>query len=78
MIKSLHEKVALWEEKEKKRKNMVCHYCGKAGHVIRDCRARKREETNRNGTLTKNTEKLWSCYRCGKPGHVARQCPGNE
>ena len=58
MITSLQEKVALWEEKEKKRKDMVCHYCGKAGHFIRDCRAGKREETNGNSTVTKNTEKV--------------------
>ena len=54
---------------------IVCHYCKKPGHVIRDCRKRmKKEQKQRNDTSIQNTKTLTSrsfapCPHCQRTNH---------
>lgn len=55
-----------------------CLYCKKSGHLIRDCRARKRRQifaVNESGTdRAIQYRKKVICFRCNKVGHIARNC----
>ena len=59
---------------------VVCHYCEKPGHVIRDCRKRKRKEQDqRNDPSTQmmkpSTSKSYSpCPHCQRTNHPPEQC----
>ena len=39
-----------------------CNFCGKVGHLVKDCRKKKAKE---NG----------GCFSCGETGHRAKDCP---
>ena len=45
------------------RSGVVCHNCGRTGHVQANCRLAARGTT----TIT--------YYKCGQPGHLRRDCP---
>ena len=59
---------------------VVCHYCKKAGHVIRECRERIREEQEqRNDPSTQkikhSTSKSYApCPHCQRTNHPPEQC----
>ena len=59
---------------------IVCHYCKKPGHVIRDCRKmiRKEEEQRNNPSTQKmkpSTSKSYApCPHCHKTNHPPEQC----
>ena len=59
---------------------IVCHYCKKPGHVIKDCRKRmKREQEQRNDPSTQNTKPLTSksiapCPHCQHTNHPPEKC----
>ena len=59
---------------------IVCHYCNKPGHVIRDCRRRMRkEQEQRNDPSIQNTKPSTSksyapCPHCQRTNHPPEQC----
>ena len=59
---------------------VVCHYCKKPGHVIRDCRKRMRKEQDqRNDPSTQkmkpSTSKSYApCPHCQRTNHPPEQC----
>ena len=59
---------------------IVCHYCKKPGHVIRDCRKRMRkEQEQRNDPSTQNmkpsTSKSFApCPHCQRTNHPPENC----
>ena len=72
LLKELQQKVSDLQVKKDSRRDMTCYHCGKRGHVIRDCYAKKREEgeQRRNGG---NWSQM-TCYRCGGKGHKSSEC----
>ena len=59
---------------------VVCHYCKKPGHVIRECRKRiKKEQAQRNYPSTQkmkpSTSKSYApCPHCQRTNHSPEQC----
>ena len=59
---------------------VVCHYCKKPGHVIRDCRKRmKKEQEQRNHPSNQNTKPSTSqsfppCRHCQRTNHSLEKC----
>ena len=59
---------------------IVCHYCKKPGHVIRDCRKRiRKEQEQRNNPSTQkmkpSTSKSYApCPHCQRTIHPPKQC----
>ena len=60
--------------------NIVCHYCKKPGHFIRDCRKRmKKEQEQRNDPPNQNTKLSTSkpfapCPHCQRTNHPPEKC----
>ena len=52
----------------------VCGYCSKPGHVLADCRKRKRELGSGGGNPA-NLNTGPKCFSCKEVGHVKRNCP---
>ena len=50
--------------KDKSRENRKCNFCGKVGHVSRECRKKKR--------------KRGECFHCGEFGHLSKDCPRKQ
>ena len=59
---------------------VVCHYCKKPGHVIRDCRKRMRKELEQkndhsNPNIKLSTSKSYApCPHCQRTNHPPEQC----
>ena len=59
---------------------IVCHYCKKPGHVIRECRKRMRkEQEQRNDPSIQNTKPSTSrsfapCPHCQRTNHPPEKC----
>ena len=59
---------------------MVCHYCKKPGHVIRDCRKRMRKEQEQrndpsNQNIKPSTSKSFPpCPHCQRTNHPPEKC----
>ena len=49
--------------------NKTCSYCKRTGHVVEDCRTKRRADSNQVTTGETRT-----CYFCGKPGHLIGNC----
>ena len=65
LIRELQEKIRKIEMGTGK-KELVCYYCDKKGHIAKDCFKRKRE-----------IQKM-VCFACQEKGHLARECPLNQ
>ncbi|XP_043063346.1 uncharacterized protein LOC122319747 [Drosophila ficusphila] len=74
---------------DKKRTRMQsqveCHFCGKAGHKMVDCRFRKQQnqfatDKSRPGKLDgyRREKSNVTCYTCGELGHISTQCTKKE
>ena len=51
-------------KRQAQRPSIKCHYCGKLGHIEKECRKKKSDLGN-----------IIQCYNCKKFGHQAKQCP---
>ena len=66
--------------KETEQTKVVCHYCKKPGHVIRDCRKRMgKEQEQRNDPSNQNIKRSTSksyapCPHCQRTNHPPEQC----
>ncbi|XP_039951421.1 uncharacterized protein LOC120768716 [Bactrocera tryoni] len=68
-------------KKYKPSPNLKCHFCGKVGHKIADCRM-KRDKTKSamkagkfsDSTSTERGRSPLICFRCGEVGHIASKC----
>ena len=49
----------------KTREKRKCYFCGIVGHVVNDCRKKKRKMSA-------------TCFHCGEAGHMARDCPKKQ
>lgn len=64
--------------------NVKCHFCGKIGHKIADCRSMKNNLKNQQGSsssigrLSDSKPGSITCYRCGNQGHIASACPARQ
>ena len=67
-------------QKKTEQTKVVCHYCKKPGHVIRDCRKRMRkEQEQRNDPSNQNIKPSTSksnapCPHCQRTNHPPEQC----
>ena len=59
---------------------IVCHYCIKLGHVIRDCRKRMRKEHEQRNDFSMQNMKLSTfksfalCLHCQRTNHPPEKC----
>lgn len=74
LLKDLQQKVNDMQIKRKDPRGFSCYYCGKPGHISRECHSRKRDEDAR---LPQKGSRL-TCYRCGGRGHKSSDCPTPE
>ena len=49
-----------------KDRKLKCFNCNKYGHMVKECRAEKRERDTR------------TCFKCKKKGHIAKNCKGKQ
>ena len=67
-------------QQKTERAKIVCRYCKKPGHVIRDCRKRmKKEKEQRKNPSTQNTKPPTSksfapCLHCQRTNHPPEKC----
>ena len=58
--------------KQAEKRVFECYYCGKSGHVMRDCRSKQRDEKKQKEERSQRPQKGTKiiCYKCG-----GRECP---
>ena len=56
------EKRVTPQDRRGRHQGIVCHSCGKEGHIARNCKDNRSEKQN------------FVCFSCGKRGHKARRC----
>ena len=67
-------------QQRKEQAKIVCHYCEKPGHVIRDCRKRMRKEHEQrndpsNQNMKPSTSKSFApCPHCQRTNHPPEKC----
>ncbi|KAG7374767.1 zinc knuckle domain containing protein [Nitzschia inconspicua] len=74
MNTQVHQKQDKSNSKPKKQCKKNCKYCGKLGHMMKDCRGLKKDKQESD----KTGEKILTnalCYNCSGNGHLSRDCP---
>ena len=67
-----------------------CSFCGKQGHLLKNCRANNRKSSNTTNENRRNRQQHQTyqgqyrnnrsvlsdivCFKCGKTGHIQRNC----
>jgi len=78
--KSLQEETAASDLKRQKFSTIKCHYCGKWGHKMVECRARQQQNlptraAERSGRVFgQQQQSNLTCYTCGEVGHISTHC----
>ena len=71
-------------------KRLWCTFCGKQGHLLKNCRAKNRKSSNTTNEDRRNRQQQQTfqgqyrnnrsvrsdivCFKCGKTGHIQRNC----
>jgi len=86
---ALEEESAIFSKNERYRQGanpgrLVCHNCGKTGHVAAKCYLKKKKNVRVNKLGAEPRESVGKprgprksdikCYNCGETGHMAREC----
>ena len=86
---ALEEESAIFSKNERYKQGahpgkLVCHNCGKSGHVAARCYLKDKKEARVNTLGTEMREGVRkpserrkndiNCYNCGETGHIAREC----
>jgi hypothetical protein len=86
---ALEEESAIFSRNERHRQGtslgrLVCHNCGKTGHIAAKCflKDKKEARVNKLGAEAKETagkirgfrKSDIKCYNCGETGHISREC----
>ena len=58
-------------QSKEKSKNIDCRYCGKLGHIEKECR-KKMAAQNQNSNRTQRNQR--SCKKCGRSNHQTHEC----
>ena len=85
---ALEEESAIFSKNERYRQGanlgrLVCHNCGKAGHVASKCYLKDKKDVRVSKLGVEPKENVWKfrgprkcdvkCYNCGETGHMARE-----
>jgi len=75
------EEMSLLDIKRQKLSTIKCHFCGKLGHKINECRVRQLQNfssraMDRNGSSAfgHRQKSDVTCFKCGERGHISTQC----
>ena len=86
---ALEEESAIFSKNERYKSGaspgkVVCHNCGKAGHVAAKCYLKERKDIRINKLGAEPRESVGKtrgpckrdikCFNCGEVGHMAREC----
>jgi hypothetical protein len=86
---ALEEESAIFSKNERYKSStslgkVVCHNCGKAGHVAAKCYLKERKDIRINKLGAESRESVGKtrgpgkrdikCFNCGEMGHMAREC----
>ena len=71
-------------------KRLWCSFCGKQGHLLKNCQAKSRVSNNTTSDDRRNRQQQQTyqgqyrhnrsvcsdivCFKCGKTGHIQRNC----
>ncbi len=62
------------KNKNKNNDGKSCRYCGKKGHIEKDCRGKERDlEASKKLGKQVHTNRI--CYNCQTQGHISKDCP---
>jgi hypothetical protein len=86
---ALEEESAIFSKNERYKQGtslgrLVCHNCGKTGHIAAKCFLKEKKDVrvNKLGTEARETagkirgfrKNDIKCYNCGETGHISREC----
>ena len=59
------------------KKSVTCFFCGKLGHMAKECRSRPGEMPKGNAASSKDVKPI-VCFLCNEVGHKSPQCPNKK
>jgi hypothetical protein len=86
---ALEEEIVIFSKNERYRQGarpgkLVCHNCGKAGHVAAKCYLKDKKDVRVNKLGAEPRESMgkpsgscksdMKCYSCGEAGHITQEC----
>ncbi|XP_053963223.1 uncharacterized protein LOC128866476 [Anastrepha ludens] len=79
--KSLQEETGSTDIKRQKVSTINCHFCGKLGHKMAECRARQQRslssrvaEPSGKSVFGRQQQSNVTCFKCGEVGHISTHC----
>ena len=65
------------KNKNKNNDGKSCRYCGKKGHIEKDCRGKERDlEASKKLGKQVHTHRI--CYNCQTHGNISQHCPQSK